>query len=122
MREARATVKKQFAQRAQQLDQRQAQLRDQSVRLQSAERSFHNQVHAFNASAIGDGTYVVGSDIPPGTYSSNGGSGCYWARLASLNTEDIIDNNISDGPQTVEILPSDKAFLTEGCGDWHRVG
>jgi hypothetical protein len=70
---------------------------------------------------VGDGTYVVGSDIVAGTYRSTGGSGCYWARLSSLSTNDIIDNNLSSGPQTVEIMPSDKAFLTKGCPSWQKV-
>ena len=65
-----------------------------------------------------DGTYLVGTDIQPGMYRSTGSSDCYWARLASLDTSDIIDNNLSAGPQVVEILHSDRAFLTEGCPRW----
>jgi hypothetical protein len=69
-----------------------------------------------------NGTYVVGTDIAPGTYRTSGGTGCYWARLRSLDTGDIIDNNVSDGPQVVQILPSDAAFLTRGCGPWQKTG
>jgi len=69
-----------------------------------------------------DGTYQVGVDIVPGTYRTAGGSSCYWARLSSLSTNDIIDNNNSSGPQVVGILPSDKAFLTERCGAWQMTG
>ena len=70
-----------------------------------------------------NGTFVVGSDIAPGTYRSTGGKdGCYWARLKTLNTGDIIDNNVGDGPQVVEILPTDKAFMTRNCGKWEKVG
>jgi hypothetical protein len=73
-----------------------------------------------------DGTYLVGQDIAPGTYRSAGsvrpGQDCYWKRLASLNTSDIIDNNGSTGPQVVEILPSDKAFYTTRCQPWTRAG
>lgn len=65
-----------------------------------------------------DGTYLVGTDIMPGIYRMPGGSHCYWARLSSLNTSDIIDNNNSSGPQTVEIQPSDRAFISHGCGTW----
>jgi hypothetical protein len=68
-----------------------------------------------------DGTYVVGVDIVPGTYRSAGGSSCYWARLNSLNTNDIIDNNGSAGPQAVEISATDKAFQTEHCPSWHKA-
>ena len=69
-----------------------------------------------------NGTFVVNTDIVPGTYRTNGKEGCYWARLRSLNTSDVVDNNISDGPQVVGILPSDAAFMTKNCGSWHRVG
>lgn len=65
-----------------------------------------------------DGTYLVGTDIYPGVYRTPGGSSCYWARLSSLDTSDIIDNNNSSGPQVIEILPTDRAFLTERCQAW----
>lgn len=66
----------------------------------------------------GDGTYLVGSDILPGIYRTPGGSRCYWARLDSLDTSDIIDNNNSTGPQVIEILGTDRAFQTSGCRQW----
>lgn len=65
-----------------------------------------------------DGTFLVGTDIAPGLYRTPGSSDCYWARLDSLDTSDIIDNNLSAGQQVVEILPTDRAFLTEGCSTW----
>jgi hypothetical protein len=49
-----------------------------------------------------DGTYLVGTDILPGMYRTPGRSSCYWARLRSLDTSDIIDNNNSTGPQVIE--------------------
>lgn len=69
-----------------------------------------------------DGTYQVGVDILPGTYRSSGKSDCYWARLRSLATNDIIDNDNASGPAVVQILPSDAAFLTKRCGTWQRSG
>jgi hypothetical protein len=73
-----------------------------------------------------DGTYRVGTDIVLGTYrsggrSAEGESDCYWARLNSLNPTDIIANNISTGPQVVEIQASDTAFLTHSCQPWHKT-
>jgi hypothetical protein len=68
-----------------------------------------------------DGTYQVGVDIVPGNYHTTGSSGCYWARLSSLDTNDIIDNNNSNGPQVVGIQPTDKAFLTQRCGTWQKT-
>ncbi|BCQ09156.1 hypothetical protein JMUB5695_02595 [Mycobacterium heckeshornense] len=73
-----------------------------------------------------DGTYRVGTDIVLGTYrsagrSSEGESDCYWARLNSLNPTDIIDNNISTGPQVVALQPGDAAFLTHSCQPWQKT-
>jgi hypothetical protein len=72
-----------------------------------------------------DGTYAVGTDIAPGTYrtagrGTDGEPDCYWARLRSLDTWDIINNNNSPGPQIVEIQPSDTAFLTQNCAPWEK--
>lgn len=68
-----------------------------------------------------EGIYVVGTDILPGTWREPGGAPCYWARLRSLDTSDIIDNSNSEGPQVVQIQPSDKAFQTRGCTTWTRT-
>jgi hypothetical protein len=73
-----------------------------------------------------DGTYRIGTDIALGTYrsagrSAEGESDCYWARLHSLNPTDIIDNNISAGPQVVAIQHSDTAFLTHSCQPWQKT-
>src|SRR5271169_4294517 len=71
-----------------------------------------------------DGTYLVGTDIEPGTYSSAGpvGSGtCYWKRLSSPKGSDIIDNAMSTKPQVVQIDPSDTAFKTDGCQPWQQT-
>jgi ribosomal protein L29 len=70
----------------------------------------------------GTGTFVVGQDIEPGTYRAAASPGCYWARLKSLDTSNIIDNQNADGPVVVEILPSDKAFETDGCAKFHKTG
>jgi hypothetical protein len=78
-------------------------------------------------SSFGAGTYAVGTDVVPGTYSSNGpdGSnftGCYWARLkdTSGNLESITANNIDQGPSVVTISANDVAFKTQGCSTWHK--
>jgi len=71
-----------------------------------------------------DGTYVVGTDIAPGTYSSAGpvaGGTCYWKRMSSLNGRDIVDNAMSLKPQVVQIDPGDKAFKTDGCQPWQKT-
>ncbi|OBA64502.1 hypothetical protein A5647_02185 [Mycobacterium sp. 1100029.7] len=69
-----------------------------------------------------NGTFLVNTDIAAGTYRAAGGQACYWARLKSLNTNDVIDNSVGDGQQVVAILPTDTAFVTRGCGTWNKIG
>lgn len=71
-----------------------------------------------------DGTYAVGTDIVPGTYSSAGPVGkgtCYWKRVSGPNGTDIVDNAMTKKPQVVQIDPSDKAFKTDGCQPWQKT-
>ncbi|MEU5434500.1 hypothetical protein AB0G73_14150 [Streptomyces sp. NPDC020719] len=77
----------------------------------------------------GDGTYVVGKDIKPGTYRTNGPEddafpNCYWARLSGTSGEfnEIIANANTAGPTTVTISAADRAFQTTGCQTWKRAG
>jgi hypothetical protein len=75
----------------------------------------------------GDGVFVVGTDIPPGTYHTTGAVGgtagnCYVALLSSTNTEDIIDNNNVTGPDTITVGSGVHAVESEGCNTWHRIG
>jgi hypothetical protein len=73
-------------------------------------------------SIVEDGTFTVGTDIQPGTYHTEGGEGCYWARLSGFGgtVGDVIANHLGSGPQTVTISQSDKAFNTARCGIWQK--
>jgi hypothetical protein len=65
-----------------------------------------------------DGTYTVGKDIAPGTYSSAGPVGegaCYWKRT---NGSTIVDNALSKKPQIVQIEATDTSFTTNECQAW----
>lgn len=75
--------------------------------------------------SIGNGVHVVGVDIEPGTYRTDGPSDdamgfCYWARLSDTSGEfdSIITNGAPMGPATVTIDPSDGAFDSSGCQPW----
>lgn len=72
----------------------------------------------------GDGTFIVGTDIQPGTYKADASPGCYWARLSGLggSVSDIIANDNADGPVVVTISPKDKAFTDARCGSFTKVG
>lgn len=69
---------------------------------------------------FGDGTYIVGTDLQPGTYGAPGGTLCYWSRLAAFTGEfgDIIANGTGDSNQVVTIAPGDVGFQTSDCGEW----
>jgi hypothetical protein len=70
-----------------------------------------------------DGTFAVGTDIAPGTYSTAGpvGNGtCYWKRTGNPDGN-LIDNAMSKKPQVVRIEPTDKAFKTDGCQPWQQT-
>ena len=76
----------------------------------------------------GPGTLVVGTDLPAGTYKTdgtrNGGNGdsCYWARLSGLSgtSDEIITNGLPEGPTTLKIKPTDKGLETS-C-TWTKIG
>lgn len=76
----------------------------------------------------GDGVWLVGTEILPGTYRTvvpTDSFNCYLARLSGLggSISDIITNdNWSAGATvTVAIAPSDTAFQSDGCGTWIRI-
>jgi hypothetical protein len=78
------------------------------------------------AATFGEGKFVIGTDIAPGTYRTTGPSGhldCYWERLrdTSGGTDSIIANNLGRGPATVTIDNSDGAFQTRWCNTWTKV-
>lgn len=77
------------------------------------------------AAMSSDGVYVIGQDIQPGTYHTDGqGSNgqCYYALLSSTNTNDIIDNNITSGPATITVDSGVAAVEISGGCSWEQVG
>lgn len=73
--------------------------------------------------SFSEGTYIVGTDIEPGTYRNSGSSGCYYARLNSFGggQEAVIDNDNTDGPAIVTIAPTDTGFESVRCGTWEKL-
>lgn len=70
--------------------------------------------------SFGDGTYIVGTDVLPGTYRSSGGNDCYWERLSGFSgsESDIITNGSNS---IITIKNTDKGFDTNGCGVWSLI-
>jgi hypothetical protein len=66
-----------------------------------------------------DGTYKVGVDILPGTYTSSGptaDSACYWKRAGAEGK--LLDNALTKKPASVRIEPTDSSFTTNDCQNW----
>jgi len=66
---------------------------------------------------FGGGTYIVGTDIAPGTWRTSTLAGpCFWERLNAFGSPtDVITTDLSNGPAVVTISPTDKGFYTENC-------
>lgn len=103
------------------------------VELLSTDRAFESDgcgtwlplagASASGGDEFGDGTWIVGLDIPAGTYRAGGGESCYWSRLSGFSGElsDILANDLPSGGAIVEVLAGDAGFSTHGCGRWERV-
>lgn len=116
---ANAKAKAAWASRNAALDARSKSLGQRARAVRAAE----GMIQSSKISA--DGVYVVGGDIKPGTYHTNGDGGqtdnaCYFATLSSTNTSDILDNNNFDGPETVDVSGA-HAFQISGPCTWVRV-
>jgi hypothetical protein len=77
-------------------------------------------------STIRPGVWLIGTQIPAGTYRVNAAAGCYWARLRNFTSQldGIVDNDFSplEGSQVVTLLPTDVGFESDAdCGTWTRV-
>lgn len=71
------------------------------------------------ASAIEkDGTYKVGVDILPGTYTAAAPAEktCYWKRVGADGK--LLDNALTKKPASVRIEPTDASFTTSDCSTW----
>lgn len=82
---------------------------------------------ASSTSVSGDGQYLVGQDMRPGTYRTKGPSAgslgdCYWERDkdSSGDMNSIIANDNLAGSGIVTVSEGE-VFKTTGCQDWVRV-
>lgn len=76
----------------------------------------------------GDGEYLVGQDMQPGTYRTAGpsdgsGGNCYWQRSkdASGSVDSIIANDNLAGSGLVTVSKGE-VFESTGCQNWVRTG
>ncbi|SRR6266567_2405239 len=89
--------------------------------VQSLQRKLqHEQGIVLSSTISADGVYVVGKDIPSGTYHTSGGAQCYFATLGSTDTNNILDNNNFNGPETVDVSGAFAFQISGGC-TWVKV-
>jgi hypothetical protein len=67
------------------------------------------------ASTYPDGNYLIGIDLPPGTYRTVGsGDSCYWARKD--RNQKTIDNSLGSAGGLLTLISSDFELRVEDCG------
>lgn len=78
--------------------------------------------------AFGNGTYVVGKDVEPGTYQvqvprgANGVHDCYWERTTPQGGT-IANDFVTFAPQgPIVTVYTGEGFVSERCGTWSKVG
>jgi hypothetical protein len=98
-----------------------AQYKSKLATVQSLQHKLQQEQGIVLSSTISaDGVYVVGKDIPSGTYHTSGGNQCYYATLASTDTSNINDNNNFNGPETVDVSAAYAFQISGGC-TWVKV-
>ena len=79
---------------------------------------------------FGNGDWVVGKQIAPGTYWTQGATSlppnatyifdlvCYWERDKDIKGGPALGSDIVAGQDIVTVLPSDGRFISQNCGTW----
>jgi hypothetical protein len=107
---------------------KQAALQSQQQTVAGEQQTLKQELGEVQANTISsDGTFVVGQDIKPGTYHTNGSGNagandCYYATLNSTDGSltSIIANGNFDGPETIS-LSGVYAFQANGPCTWNLV-
>ena len=84
--------------------------------------------HAGTQEPIRPGTWLVGSQIAPGTYRASAKYLWYWARVSGFGAgqEDVVEEGLVEtdagAELTVTLQASDAGFYSDAeCGPWTRV-
>ena len=78
-------------------------------------------ITAPTTTTFGEGLQIVNVNVVPGRYQAAGSDFCYWERLSESTVDDtdaILANAIVHGPVVADILDTDVAFNSNGCGMW----
>lgn len=74
---------------------------------------------------FGDGTWIVGVDIEPGMYFTDGNPNeyyCSWERISGFGGtgKETLGSGFTSQNDIVKILPDDLGFISDGCGNWYK--
>jgi hypothetical protein len=69
------------------------------------------------AASLGEGTWIVGTDIAPGSWSTAGGPSCTWTRVRDFlgTPESVVEQGTATSAATVALDASVAGFVTQGC-------
>lgn len=82
-------------------------------------RSLH-QLALVSPVTLGEGSYLVNSEVPPGTYRAVDVSGCYWETLDSAG--EINDNNfVNDAPQVLMVVRESDYAVNNECSEMVKI-
>ncbi|MEE9415692.1 MAG: hypothetical protein V3V01_10435 [Acidimicrobiales bacterium] len=73
---------------------------------------------------VGNGDWIVGSQVKPGIYRANRAKRCTWSRKSGLGgsaSEIVAGSSLPSRKVLVKIERSDQAFSSNGCGPWVRI-
>lgn len=77
------------------------------------------------APTVDDGVWVVGDDMPAGTYKVTAAvsSRCYWeiSKTGGSGVMDIVANDLPGGGKPQVSLKRGQTFKTDNCGTWRKV-
>ncbi len=74
---------------------------------------------------FGPGTWAIGEQILPGTYSAPGGAGCFWATVTGFDGSQTSISAIArpeSGPVVVALTTDNTGFVSDNCGNFSQTG
>ena len=74
---------------------------------------------------FGPGTWAIGEQVLPGTYSAPGGAGCFWATVTGFDGSQTSISAIArpeSGPVVVALTTDNTGFVSNNCGNFSQTG
>jgi hypothetical protein len=101
-------------------------LTDAAFEANAACGTWSSQPRPHAAGTIAPGAWLVGTQLPPGTYRADAAAGCYWERLRDFlgTTGSVIASELVETarPAFATLLPGDIGFSSHpACGTWIQI-